>query len=221
MFLTANERFKEGNYGLSALAVTASTILHYALFEYFPPLEAAQLGSAAEEVRIMALPPEVRIPPPPHRIARPAKPVVATAADLREDVTIAPTTFEHHPVESLPQPPSKEVDVRERPVYVARDVEPRLKNSAEIRILLTRLYPPMLREAGVGGTTILWVFVETDGRAGACQVHRSSGYAALDETAEQVASYMVFSPALNRDRPVGVWVAQPIEFRIKPDERSG
>ncbi len=28
-----------------------------------------------------------------------------------------------------------------------------------IRNLLKRLYPPMLREAGIGGTTTLWVFV--------------------------------------------------------------
>ena len=213
-FLSAHERFKRSHFDRLGSALIVSVALHWVLFEYSPDLRLARLAAAPEEIAVVELPPEVRVPPPPQQIARPATPRVA-ARPVREDVTIAPTTFEENPVEHLAPPPARQVDVRDAPVYIARDVEPRLRNGAEVRLLLERLYPPMLREAGIGGTVVLWVFVETDGSAGSCQVHRSSGYEALDRVAEQITDRMVFSPAQSRDRPVGVWISQPIEFRIR------
>ena len=82
----------------------------------------------------------------------------------------------------------------------------------EIRQLLERLYPPMLKEAGIGGRVLLWVFVDETGRAARSQIHTSSGYPALDNAAAQIVEQMEFSPAMNRDKPVGVWIAQPIDF---------
>jgi TonB family protein len=213
-FLPANERFKRG-YGNRVLAaIVISAGLHYLLFAYFPVLQAADLGSFEEGISVVELPPEVRIPPPPEQIARPATPRI-TEEPMREDVTIAPTTFEENPVDELPPPPPQTADVRDRPVYIARDVEPRLKNTRKIRELLRRLYPPMLREAGIGGTVVLWVFVEPDGTAGRTRVQTSSGYPPLDRTAEQIARQMFFFPAMSRDKPVGVWIAQPIRFTVR------
>jgi TonB family protein len=214
-WVPANDRFKTSFTNLVLTAVVASAGLHYLLFAYFPSLTAADLGEVGTEIAAVDLPPEVRIPPPPEQIARPATPRVSAAATLDEDVTIAPTTFESNPVENLPPPPTdRPGDVRERPVYIARDVEPRLRNGSEVRRLLQKVYPPMLREAGIGGRVVLWVFVETDGTAGVCQVHQSSGYPALDQAARQVAQRMVFDPAQSRDRPVAVWIAQPIDFTV-------
>ncbi|MDT8436827.1 MAG: energy transducer TonB [Gemmatimonadota bacterium] len=215
-WVPANERFKRGFGNVLSLAVVVSAGLHYALFNFFPSLRAADLGTVGDEIAAIDLPPEVRIPPPPEQIARPATPRVSAAADIDEDITIAPTTFEQNPVENLPPPPTDgAVDVRDKPVYIARDVEPRLKNGDEIQRLLKKFYPPMLREAGIGGRVVLWVFVEESGTAGACQVHSSSGFPALDQAAERVAEQMVFRPAMSRDRPVGVWIAQPIDFRVQ------
>jgi TonB family protein len=44
-------------------------------------------------------------------------------------------------------------------------------------------------------------------------VHTTSGYAAFDDAARDVAEYMQFAPAQHRDKPVAVWIAQPFEFR--------
>jgi hypothetical protein len=44
------------------------------------------------------------------------------------------------------------------------------------------------------------------------QLSKSSGYPALDEAAIAVAKQMQFSPALNRDKKVQVWVEIPIVF---------
>ncbi len=207
---TANDRFKGFYQGRVALAVILSAAAHFAAFNFFPKLQAADFDLTADELAAIELPPEVKIPPPPEQIARPAMPRVA-AAEVNEDITIAPTTFEDNPVESLPPPPQGAAP-SDVPSYIPRDTEPRLLNSREMLRLLLRRYPKTLREAGIGGTVVLWVYVEEDGTPGRTQVQASSGYEALDRTAEEIASEMRFSPAMLRDQPVGVWIAQPITF---------
>jgi TonB family protein len=211
-WMTANDRFKRSYTTLMYISVLAATFLHFALFEWFPQLQAADLGVVGEELAAIELPPEVKIPPPPEQIARPATPRVAAAA-VDEDITIAPTTFEDNPVENLPPPPAGAAP-SDMPSYIPRDVEPRLRNGREIQRLLQRLYPSMLREAGIGGRVLLWVFVDEAGEAMKHQIHTSSGYPALDNAAEQIVEQMEFSPAMNRDKPVGVWIAQPIDFSV-------
>ena len=58
------------------------------------------------------------------------------------------------------------------------------------------------------------VFVDEQGKAARSQIHTSSGYPALDNAAAQIVEQMEFSPAMNRDKPVGVWIAQPIDFSV-------
>ncbi|MGI9625912.1 MAG: TonB family protein [Longimicrobiales bacterium] len=47
------------------------------------------------------------------------------------------------------------------------------------------------------------------------QVNTSSGHSALDEAAIRVANVFRFTPALNRDKKVPVWVALDITFTTK------
>ena len=213
VWMTANDRFKRDYSNWVWLGVLSATFLHFALFNWFPQLQAADLGSIADEIISVDLPPEVKISPPPEQIARPATPRVSASVDMDEDVTIAPTTFEDNPVENLPPPPegAKPDDV---PSYIPRDIEPRLKNGSDIKRLLQRLYPSMLREAGISGQVTLWVFVDESGNAAKSQVQKSSGYPAFDNAATQIVDQMEFSPAMNRDKPVGVWVAQRIDFTV-------
>ncbi|MEJ2482585.1 MAG: energy transducer TonB [Gemmatimonadota bacterium] len=212
-FMTANERFKRDYSSWLWGSVIVATFAHFALFNWFPQLEAADLGSVSEEIISVDLPPEVKIPPPPEQIARPATPRVSANVDMDEDITIAPTTFEDNPVENLPPPPAGAAP-EDVPSYIPRDVEPRLKNGRDIQKLLQRLYPSMLREAGISGEVTLWVFVDENGTAAKSQVQKSSGYPAFDNAASQIVDQMQFSPAMNRDKPVGVWVAQRIDFKV-------
>jgi outer membrane biosynthesis protein TonB len=46
-------------------------------------------------------------------------------------------------------------------------------------------------------------------------VQTSSGYAQFDAAAESIADDMEFSPAMNRDKPVGVWILQRIDFNTR------
>lgn len=210
---TANDEFKRSYTDWLYGGVIAAVALHFAFFQLFPNLTAEDVGPSSEEMEAVELPPQVEIPPPPKQIARPATPKVAEAK-VNEDVTIAPTTFEENPVEKLPPPP-KAGSPSDRPSFIPRDVEPRATNDAEIQRLLQKMYPPMLRDAGVGGQVTLWLFVTEKGQVEKAQVQKSSGYDAFDQAARKVAMQMEFKPALNRDKPIGVWVQRVITFNVQ------
>jgi len=204
---TANDEFKNSYSTWVYIGLIAAVALHFGLVEFFPQLHAENLGTENKS------PPEVKIPPPPKQIARPATPKVA-AANVKEDVTIAPTTFENNPVEQLPPPP-KAGSPSDRPSFIPRDVDPKLENGSEIQRLLQRYYPPSLKDVGIGGKVILWLWVNDKGQVGKTVVQTSSGYDALDQAAAKVATNMHFKPAINRDKPIGVWVSQAITFQVQ------
>ncbi len=117
------------------------------------------------------------------------------------------------PISPQPAPATDALAVStEGPVFTPYTVRPGLKNSAQVAATLEKNYPPILREAGFGGTATLWFFIDAEGRVQRMQVFKSSGNEQLDAAALKVAAVMEFTPALNRDRPVSVWVQIPITF---------
>jgi TonB family protein len=80
--------------------------------------------------------------------------------------------------------------------------------------LMDRLYPAILKEAGIGGEVLMWVWVNEDGRPSNAQINQSSGRIQLDEVALAIAAQMRFEPAMLLDKAIGVWVAQPISFSV-------
>jgi TonB family protein len=213
---TANDRFKRGFSNWFWGSLIAATAIHFGVFAFFPDLKAADMGVVTKETEAINLPPEIEIPPPPERIARPATPVVSAAA-IDDDITIASTTFEDNPVEMLPPPPSTTAgdDLSTFRAFTPDMVQPSLRNTAEVEQALKRYYPPLLRDAGIGGTVMVLFWIDESGRVVKYQVGKSSGYPNLDEAATKVADIMRFSPARNRDQPVRVVVQIPITFRVQ------
>jgi periplasmic protein TonB len=93
------------------------------------------------------------------------------------------------------------------------EVMPALVNAADVKRALERSYPPLLRDAGIGGRTQLLLLIDEAGKVIEAKVFESSGHAALDRAALTVAPLMRFSPAMNRDQRVKVWVQVPLDFR--------
>jgi TonB family protein len=212
---TANDRFKRGFGDWFWLALILATLLHAGLFLASPTFGTDDYSFSTEELRSIELPDEIEIPPPPEAIARPATPVIA-AADIDEDLTIAPTTFEENPIENLPPPPSEGgQDLSEAPTFTPMTVRPTLRNTREVQQALMKFYPPLLRDAGIGGTANVWFFIDENGRVQKTQINKSSGYDAFDQAALRVADQMEFSPAYNRDKKVPVWVALDITFETQ------
>ena len=98
------------------------------------------------------------------------------------------------------------------PEFVPRDRDPALLDVDSVITALQRDYPAELREAGVGGRTVLWLLVDANGKVTSTRVQRSSGHAALDSAAMRVGRVMRFRPAVSHDRAIAVWIAQPITF---------
>ena len=209
---TANDRFKASVSSWFWGSMIAATVLHFVFFAFLDFGEPADVSMNMDDIITMDIPPEVEIPPPPEAISRPATPVV-TSAVIDEDITIAPVTFDENPVENLPPPPDQvETDISSAPAFTPYTVAPAITNRSEVARALEREYPPLLRDAGIGGTTVVWFFIDENGVVQNQVVNTSSGHQALDDAALRVAPVFEFTAALNRDKAVPVWVSLPITF---------
>jgi periplasmic protein TonB len=216
VYETANDRFKQGFGDWFWGAMIVATVAHFLFLAFWPEMNTADASFRTDEIIAVDLPPEIEIPPPPEQIARPAVPVVSTA-QIDDEITIAPTTFDANPVSNLPPPPTSGggQDLMAAPQYTPMTVSPVLQNRTAVQRALERNYPAILRDAGIGGTPTVWFFVDENGRVLRTQLNQSSGYDQLDNAAIAVAQVMEFSPALNRDKKVPVWVSIPIVFQAR------
>ncbi len=212
---TGNDRFKRGFNRWFWISLTLATLLHAGLFFASPTFAIDSHGVSGAVTMAMEIPDRIDIPERPPEIQRPARPVMTDAA-TDEELTIPPTTFDDNPVDRLPPPPGRDQgdlgDVRQ---FTPFTIRPELQNPTEVARALERHYPPMLREAGLGGTVNVWFFIDDDGRVLKTQLKASSGYDAFDQAALQVASMMRFSPAWNRDQKVPVWVSFNVTFQVQ------
>jgi TonB family protein len=117
--------------------------------------------------------------------------------------------------------PSRLGALADAPVFTPMTVAPELRNREEVVEALRAEYPPMLRDAGIGGNPTVWFLIAETGEVVRTMLNRSSGYDALDAAALRVAAVMRFTPALNRDQRVPVWVAIPIMFQGRGAEAAG
>ena len=212
---TANERLKRSFSSWFWGSMIFATVVHFGMFAYWPELTAEDFSFTAEELTAIELPPEIEIPPPPQQISRPATPVMASA-DIDEDITIAPTTFEENPIEDLPPPPEEQAtDLSAAPTFTPFTVAPSIQNRAEVVRAMEREYPPLLRDAGIGGSVKVFFFIDENGKVGDYRIDQSSGHSALDDAALAVADVYRFTAALNRDQKVPVWVSFAITFQVR------
>ena len=107
------------------------------------------------------------------------------------------------------------VAIGETPSFTPFTVAPVVQNRDEVARALEREYPALLRDAGVGGRAIVWLRLDEQGLVRDVQINTSSGHPALDEAALKVGQIMRFSPAMNRDKVVPVWVSIPVSFQVR------
>ncbi len=94
------------------------------------------------------------------------------------------------------------------------DEVPRLNNAAVVQRSLERAYPPLLRDAGVGGTVLLGFVVVEDGSVDPASVEvLESANQEFSTAAVRVVKRMRFTPGIVNDRAVRVRVQMPITFQ--------
>ena len=230
---------KPTRQGGGPLATFASIVFHAAIISLVvyvtQKMQDAPKDENEEQVTLIEIPeeePPEPPPPPPPPPDQPPPPVVTT--DVPKGFqTLAPPEIVPPDI-PLPStgPEISEADftgegvaggradgrvvtaenLEAAPVFTPYTVAPELRNRDEVSRALIRYYPPLLRDAGIGGTVLVWFFIDEQGRVQKTQVNKSSGQQSLDQAALRVADLMRFTPALNRDQKVKVWVALPIVF---------
>lgn len=140
---------------------------------------------------------------PPEEEAKPAVPVEAESEQEVEAATIAETSFEE--VYSTPE------SAVEAPIVPYQKLEERPKplNSPDPS------YPQIAREREMKGTVIIKVLLRTDGTVDQAEIAKSTGYPILDNAALEAARKWTFTPAMQRNKPVRVWVSIPFTFTLE------
>ncbi len=75
-------------------------------------------------------------------------------------------------------------------------------------------YPEAVRNAGIEGTTTVQLLLDLDGSVMDAKVLNSSGNQVLDAAAVEAAMRARFTPAMQQDKPVRVWISFPYHFRL-------
>ncbi|MEX2283169.1 MAG: TonB family protein [Gemmatimonadota bacterium] len=227
------------------LAVFTSSVVHAVLigFAIWATSQMKQVGADEDTTLSQIITPDDPEPPPPPPPPPPPEneppPVQAEVVEVPKGFqTLAPPTIVPPDI----PPPSTGPVISERdfsgegvvggkrdgkvtavtaenieaaPTFTPYTVKPEMKNTAEVVRAMQRFYPPLLRDAGIGGKVLVWFLIDEQGEVIRTTLKKGSGHTALDEAALKVSTVAKFSPALNREQRVKVWIELPIEFKTQ------
>lgn len=211
---TANDILKQRSEAWLPRGITIAVLFHVAVFTLSPDMSTAVEAGTSSDTQLIA-PAELKLPDAPPPIESPAEPIVGSI-ELDASITISPTTPDAWSPEKLAPPVRAERGEREHfDRFVASMIAPELLNADEVERELRRMYPPMLRDAGIAGDVVVNLWLDEDGLIVDAEVARSSGYELFDRAALKVVEKMRLTPAQNRGAPVRVIVAIPVRFRVQ------
>ena len=185
---------------LGSVSFLIFTFLIYPRYLGILELEDVEL----QEILIENIPQTQQIerPPPP---ARPSVPVESEDEDIADDLTIEETDLDNFEAWDAPPPPPEGPRVK----FIPYDDPP--QPLSDIR----PVYPEIAQEAGIEGTVVVQVFIDKKGRVQDTVILKGIPNTGLDEAAISAIRKTRFRPAKQRERPVGVWISIPVNFRLK------
>jgi len=196
------------------LGLIVSLILHIFLMQASKKVKERTIQRTVklEAVQVEEIPQtqQERSAPAP---SRPTVPIASEDETLPEDETIDFTDIDLDAEPPPPPPPPEAID-DSVPVFVPHDEPPEpIGGYAAIQSKL--VYPEIARKAGVEGRVMIWAQISVDGSVMRTRVMKSLGPNGCDEAAICAIKAVKWKPAMQRDKPVRVWVAVPVDFRLK------
>ena len=193
-----------------------SALIQAALFALFPAFEMKAYAKAQKPIIIqLEQIPETRQdrrPPPP---ARPVVPIATEDPDVSEDITIETTDIDLD-LGDLAPPPLLADTSMEKKVEIVEEEEPveiwKVEKQPEVKKQVKPDYPEIARKAGIEGKVAVNVLVGKDGKVE--RIGEISGPEVFHGAAEAAALQWEFTPAIQNDRPVRVWVTIPFTFKF-------
>ncbi len=190
-----------------SLGLITMTFLTYQTFE----VRAVEMDHEFEAIEIEEIPETIQLkkPPPPQR---PQIPIATESEDIPEDVTIMDTDLD---LDAPPPPPPPPPGARQRqedsPIFMAWEEAPELIRSTQVK----PEYPSIARKAGVEGKVILQIVIDEQGNVLTADVVFAQPSGIFEEVAIKAIMQWKFKPAKQRDKPIKVRMAWPMEFSLK------
>lgn len=193
-------------FGISFVALLILVVL-------FPNLDADAYDKTEKVIIQIENIPETRQerrPPPP---PRPVVPIASHSDDIPDDATIMETDLDFG-LDDLPPPPPLsqlgDIDLDEEEEEIVEiwrvEKQPEPINAPQ------PAYPEIARKAGITGSVTVQVLVDKAGKVEAVQVLQ--GNEVFHEAVKKAAWKWTFTPAIQNDKPVKVWVALPFRFQL-------
>ena len=188
----------------------ATFVLHTAVAVIFPTFEASASNRQKKQIIIenVDIPEtrQIKRPPPP---PRPAVPIETESDDVPDDVTIESTDldFDDAMVDMPPPPPPGSYEEEEEILeFYMVEQKPKVKHQVNPK------YPEIARKAGLTGKVFLKFLVDKNGRVSNVSILR--GQEIFRQAAIDAVLQFRFEPAQQNDKPVSVWMTQPMSFRL-------
>lgn len=102
----------------------------------------------------------------------------------------------------------------ESPIFIPYETPPQIIGK------IKPIYPLLAQEAGIEGKVILNVYIDIDGSVKNVLVMKGVPNTGLDEAAIAAVKQCRYEPALQRGKPVGVWISQVIKFELDGEKKS-
>ena len=155
---------------------------------------------------------ERRPPPPP----RPVVPIASTSEEIPEDATIMETDLDFGLDDLAPPPPLEELKKAE--VALEEEEEEiveywRVEKPPKPKNIPKPEFPEIARRAGITGIVTIQVLVDREGKVE--KVGEIHGNEVFHEAARKAALATTFTPAIQNDKPVKVWVALTYKFQFQ------
>ena len=123
------------------------------------------------------------------------------------------------PAEQFTAPPTSTHAASVGEEFVAYDTPPKpVGGFAAIQKNLR--YPEIARKAGIEGTVMVKMLVDESGEVVVTEIAESLGDNGCDEAAVEALKSVKWKPAMQKDKPVKVWVSIPVNFRLSGGEAA-
>ena len=184
------------------LACILGLFTFYGLQRFEPEIDIESEGQIIIENIEIPETQQFETPPPP---ARPSIPIESEDEDLADDLTIEETDLDNFDAWDAPPPPPSGPQFK----FIPYDDPPRPVTP------IRPVYPDVAQEAGIEGQVLVQCFIDEKGKVKETIVVKGIPNTGLNESAVEALRKTRFRPAKQRERPVGVWITIPINFRLQ------
>ena len=184
------------------LACLLGLLSFYGLQRFEPDIDIESEGQIIIENIEIPETQQFETPPPP---ARPSIPIESEDEDLADDLTIEETDLDNFDAWAAPPPPPSGPQFK----FIPYDDPPRPITP------IKPVYPDIAQEAGIEGQVLVQCFIDEKGKVKETIVVKGIPNTGLNESAVAALRKTRFRPAKQRERPVGVWITIPINFKLQ------